>query len=216
MTGLAVKPYLVAIDVNMAFAAATNGLTVGLNGPTHLNNRPAFDPKLPGSWLVDLSHVDLSRVKVNGRTVDADRLPSPFTPKGDRPTGPAWYATPTVAYAVELGFEVAPLEAHVRTPDIRAAVLANVRAGMHRKLTPQADEDRRRGRPVSGCDRHRRHRLPLHWRSMSCRTRPRASPRRAHSGSESRPGWSSTRAPRPSCGQSSSSRKAAGCSTSPT
>jgi hypothetical protein len=99
--------------VNLAFAAAANGLTVGLDGPTHLN-RPAFDPKLPGSWLVDLSHVDLSRVQINGRTVDADRLPSPFTPKGDRPTGPAWYATPTVAYAQELGFEVAPIEAYVR------------------------------------------------------------------------------------------------------
>ncbi|MER7780362.1 helix-turn-helix domain-containing protein [Streptomyces sp. NPDC096191] len=107
--------YLVAIDVNMSFAAAANGLTVGLNGPTHLTGSPAFDPSLPGSWLVDLSHVDLSRVDVDGRRVDADRLPSPFTPKGDRPTGPAWYATPTVAYAVELGFEVTPVEAHVRT-----------------------------------------------------------------------------------------------------
>ncbi|MEV5878535.1 helix-turn-helix domain-containing protein [Streptomyces sp. NPDC052101] len=109
------KPYLVAIDVNMAFAAAANGLTVGLNGPTHLTRSPRFDPTLPGSWLVDLSHVDLSRVEINGRTVDGDRLPSPFTPKGDRPEGPAWYATPTVAYAQELGFEVTPIEAYVRT-----------------------------------------------------------------------------------------------------
>ncbi|MFI9176095.1 telomere-associated protein Tap [Streptomyces lincolnensis] len=107
-------PYLVAVDINMSFAAAANGLTVGLDGPTHLTGHPAFDPKLPGSWLVDLSHVDLSRVQVGGRSVDAGRLPSPFTPKGDRPAGPAWYATPTVAYAVELGFEVAPLEAYVR------------------------------------------------------------------------------------------------------
>ncbi|WP_432154775.1 telomere-associated protein Tap [Streptomyces tricolor] len=109
------NPYLVAIDVNMAFAAAANGLTVGLNGPTHLTGHPKFDPALPGSWLVDLSHVDLARVQVGGRTVDADRLPSPFTPTGERPTGPAWYATPTVAYAVELGFDVAPIEAYVRT-----------------------------------------------------------------------------------------------------
>ncbi|WP_326800494.1 helix-turn-helix domain-containing protein [Streptomyces sp. NBC_01788] len=107
-------PYLVAIDVNMAFAAATNGLTVGLGAPTHLTGNPVFDPKVPGSWLVDLSHVDLSRVETGGRTLDAGLLPSPFTPKGDRPTGPAWYATPTVAYAQELGFEVAPIEAHVR------------------------------------------------------------------------------------------------------
>ncbi|MFE0192958.1 telomere-associated protein Tap [Streptomyces sp. NPDC058989] len=107
--------YLVAIDVNMAFAAAANGLTVGLNGPTHLTGNPTFDPSLPGSWLVDLSHVDLSHVSVNGRTIDGTRLPSPFTPKGNRPQGPAWYATPTVAYAQELGFDVAPTEAHVRT-----------------------------------------------------------------------------------------------------
>ncbi|MHB6912726.1 telomere-associated protein Tap [Streptomyces sp. DB-54] len=107
--------YLVAVDINMSFAAAANGLTVGLNGPTHLTGNPAFDPALPGSWLVDLSHVDLSRVDVGGRTVDATRLPSPFTPKGDRPIGPAWYATPTVQYAVELGFDVAPIEAYVRT-----------------------------------------------------------------------------------------------------
>ncbi|MFC7897521.1 telomere-associated protein Tap [Streptomyces sp. NPDC057381] len=109
------RHYLVAVDINMSFAAAANGLTVGLGGPTHLTGNPPFDPSLPGSWLVDLSHVDLSRVEIDGRRVDGDRLPSPFTPKGDRPTGPAWYATPTVAYAVELGHEVAPVEAYVRT-----------------------------------------------------------------------------------------------------
>ncbi|MFE6530522.1 telomere-associated protein Tap [Streptomyces rochei] len=106
------QPYLVAIDVNMAFAAAANGLTVGLNGPTHVKD-PAFDPALPGSWLVDLSHVDPTHA-FDG-AVDGGRLPSPFTPTGERPTGPAWYATPTVAYAVELGFDVAPIEAYVRT-----------------------------------------------------------------------------------------------------
>ncbi|MFE1540518.1 telomere-associated protein Tap [Streptomyces microflavus] len=107
--------HLVGIDVNMAFAAGANGLNVGLGEPTHVK-APAFDPKLPGSWLVDLSHVDLSRVKAGKEWVDLDGslLPSPFTPKGDRPTGPAWYATPTVAYAVELGYDVTPLEAWVR------------------------------------------------------------------------------------------------------
>ncbi|WP_432247394.1 telomere-associated protein Tap [Streptomyces sanyensis] len=107
--------HLVGIDVNMAFAAGANGLSVGLGEATHVRN-PVFDPKLPGSWLVDLSHVDLSRVRVGKEWVDLDGalLPSPFTPKGERPTGPAWYATPTVAYAVELGYDVAPLEAYVR------------------------------------------------------------------------------------------------------
>ncbi|MEV7434021.1 telomere-associated protein Tap [Streptomyces griseoviridis] len=107
---------LVGIDVNMAFAAGANGLIVGLGEPTHVK-QPVFDPKLPGSWLVDLSHVDLSRVKVakdKWTDLDASLLPSPFTPKGERPEGPAWYATPTVAYAVELGYDVAPFEAYVR------------------------------------------------------------------------------------------------------
>ncbi|MDQ0808294.1 transcriptional regulator with XRE-family HTH domain [Streptomyces sp. B3I7] len=107
--------HLVGIDVNMAFAAGANGLNVGLGEATHIK-APAFDPKLPGSWLVDLSHVDLSRVKAGKEWVELDGslLPSPFTPKGERPTGPAWYATPTVAYAAELGYEVRPLEAWVR------------------------------------------------------------------------------------------------------
>ncbi|MER5853921.1 helix-turn-helix domain-containing protein [Streptomyces sp. NPDC002012] len=107
---------LVGIDVNMAFAAGANGLIVGLGAPTHVK-QPVFDPKLPGSWLVDLSHVDLSRVKVGKdkwAELDAGLLPSPFTPKGERPEGPAWYATPTVAYTVELGYDVAPIEAYVR------------------------------------------------------------------------------------------------------
>lgn len=109
------RPHLVGIDVNMAFAAGANGLTVGLGAPTHVKN-PVFDPKLPGSWLVDLSHVDLSHVKLGKEwgELDSSLLPSPFTPKGERPTGPAWYATPTVAYAVELGYDVAPIEAYVR------------------------------------------------------------------------------------------------------
>ncbi|MDX2563340.1 helix-turn-helix domain-containing protein [Streptomyces sp. TX20-6-3] len=107
--------HLVGIDVNMAFAAGANGLTVGLGEATHVRS-PAFDPKLPGSWLVDLSHIDLSRVKAGKEWVELDGslLPSPFTPKGERPEGPAWYATPTVAYAVELGYDVKPVEAWVR------------------------------------------------------------------------------------------------------
>ncbi|EGX54407.1 hypothetical protein SZN_38113, partial [Streptomyces zinciresistens K42] len=86
--------------------------------PTHVTNPVRFVPeRLPGrARLVDLSHVDLSKVKVGKEWVELDGslLPSPFTPKGEPPEGPAWYATPTVAYAVELGYEVRPLEAWVR------------------------------------------------------------------------------------------------------
>ncbi|AUH38917.1 transcriptional regulator [Streptomyces sp. CMB-StM0423] len=95
-------PYVIGLDVNMAFAAAANRLTVGLDAPVHTDG-PRFDKKIPGSWYVDLSHIELD-----------PRLPGPFTPGGDRPSGPAWYATPTVAYAVELGHDVAPLEAWLR------------------------------------------------------------------------------------------------------
>ncbi len=38
------RRYLVAIDINMSFAAAANGLTVGLNGPTYLTGNPPFRP----------------------------------------------------------------------------------------------------------------------------------------------------------------------------
>ncbi|WP_149551439.1 telomere-associated protein Tap [Streptomyces marokkonensis] len=140
--------HLVGIDVNMAFAAGANGLIVGLGKPTHVK-APVFDPKLPGSWLVDLSHVDLSRVKVGKEWVelDGDLLPSPFTPKGEHPEGPAWYATPTVAYAVELGYEVRPLEAYVRYDNgryldgwysrLRDAYLATMAdLGVHADMAP--------------------------------------------------------------------------------
>ncbi|WP_405763978.1 helix-turn-helix domain-containing protein [Streptomyces sp. NBC_00080] len=108
--------HLVGLDVNLAFGAAANGAVVGLATPPVHVTGPVFDAAVPGSWLVDLSHVDLSRVKVakQWRDLDGALLPSPFTPTGERPTGPAWYATPTVAYAVELGYDVAPVEAWVR------------------------------------------------------------------------------------------------------
>ncbi|SMF87055.1 DNA-binding transcriptional regulator, partial [Streptomyces sp. Amel2xC10] len=95
-------PFAVGLDLNTAFLAAAARLVVGLSAPDHFHT-PAFNPKIPGSWLVDLSHIDLD-----------PRLPSPFTPDGSRPTGPAWYQTHTVAYAQELGFNVAPIEAYLR------------------------------------------------------------------------------------------------------
>lgn len=98
----AALPWAVGLDLNTAFLAAASRLVVGLSGPEHVR-RPQFDKKIPGSWLVDLSHVVLD-----------PRLPSPFTPTGERPTAPAWYETRTVAYAQELGYNVAPVEAYLR------------------------------------------------------------------------------------------------------
>ncbi len=95
-------PFAVGLDLNTAFLAAAARLVVGLSAPDHFH-APAFNPKIPGSWLVDLSHIELD-----------PRLPSPFTPDGERPTGPAWYQTHTVAYAQELGHDVHPIEAYLR------------------------------------------------------------------------------------------------------
>jgi DNA-binding transcriptional regulator YiaG len=102
------KPFAVGVDVNTAFLAAANRLVVGVSGPEHVRS-PRFDRQLPGCWLVDLSGIEID-----------PRLPSPFTPHGGPPTGPAWYATPTVAYAQELvdtyrlPVAIAPAEAYVR------------------------------------------------------------------------------------------------------
>jgi hypothetical protein len=102
------RPFAVGVDVNTAFLAAANRLMVGLSGPEHVK-APRFDKAVPGSWLVDLSGIEID-----------PRLPSPFTPQGRRPDGPAWYATPTVAYAAELidtyrlPVEIRPLEAYLR------------------------------------------------------------------------------------------------------
>ncbi|MET9117576.1 XRE family transcriptional regulator [Streptomyces longwoodensis] len=95
--------HVVALDVQVAFLAACRRLHVGTGPAVHYPRNPDFDPALPGSWYVDLSHVETD-----------PRLPSPFTSSGERPEGPGWYATPTVAYAVELGADVRPMEAWVR------------------------------------------------------------------------------------------------------
>ena len=95
-------PFAVGLDVNMAFLAAAGRLVLPLSGPVHELN-PVFDPKTPGSWLVDLSGIDTNPL-----------LPSPFTADGSRPTGPAWYSTAKVAYAVELGARPQPLEGWLR------------------------------------------------------------------------------------------------------
>ncbi|MFE5197947.1 telomere-associated protein Tap [Streptomyces sp. NPDC056601] len=95
-------PFAVGLDLNTAFLAAAARLVVGLSAPDHFHT-PKFNPKIPGSWLVDLSHIELD-----------PRLPSPFTPDGTRPTGPAWYQTHTLAYAQELGHDVHPIEAYLR------------------------------------------------------------------------------------------------------
>ncbi|MGW0652674.1 telomere-associated protein Tap [Streptomyces umbrinus] len=131
-------PHVVGLDTNLAFAAASSGLPVGLNSPPRHALAPAFDDKIPGAWYCDLTHAVLD-----------PRLPSPFTATGQAPTGPAWYTTPTLAYAQELGVDVQPIEAYLRDDTgpyltswyerIRDAYLATMAdLGVHVKI-PQAD-----------------------------------------------------------------------------
>ncbi|XHM65360.1 hypothetical protein ACE6JH_35620 [Streptomyces nigra] len=97
--------HLVGLDVNLSFAAGANGAVVGLASPPVHVTDPAFER---GAARL-LAGRPLPRRSVPGeggqawRDLDGGLLPSPFTPSGRRPTGPAWYATPTVAYAVEAG-----------------------------------------------------------------------------------------------------------------
>ncbi|WP_431676216.1 telomere-associated protein Tap [Kitasatospora sp. KL5] len=97
-----VLPHVVGLDINTAFLAAAGRLTMALSEPVHELN-PVFDPKIPGSWKCDFSTAQLD-----------PRLPNPFTPDGLPPTGPAWYTTAKVAYARELGLDVAPTEGWLR------------------------------------------------------------------------------------------------------
>ncbi|MER0477577.1 hypothetical protein ABR737_04275 [Streptomyces sp. Edi2] len=69
--------HAVGIDVYMAFAAA-NRLVIGTGPATHVKN-PAFEPKLPGSWLVGLAHIETD-----------PRLLIPFTPRGPGRPDTAW------------------------------------------------------------------------------------------------------------------------------
>ncbi|GHA43775.1 hypothetical protein GCM10010303_63480 [Streptomyces purpurascens] len=149
-------PWALGLDLNTAFLASASRLVVGLSAPDHFR-APVFNPKIPGSWLVDLSHVELD-----------PRLPSPFTPSGTRPTGPAWYQTHTVAYAQELGYNVQPLEALRRVH----AGAAQDAEGPDRLPDPAVGQREGR-RPGNRC--HRRLRQPLPAR------RPQAPPlRRRH------------------------------------
>ncbi|MFD5428275.1 telomere-associated protein Tap [Streptomyces sp. NPDC127084] len=144
------RPFALGLDVNAAFLAAASRTPVGLCAPEHVK-RPVFDKRIPGCWLVDLSHIELD-----------PRLPSPFTPHGGRPTGPAWYETHTVAYAVELGYNVEPVEAYLRYESgayldpwhdrLKAALLATmedlgVSAGMDDAAFLTAMEYARQGDP---------------------------------------------------------------------
>ncbi|MEU0248291.1 helix-turn-helix transcriptional regulator [Streptomyces sp. NPDC006235] len=76
------RAYVVCLAVNLLHLAGSNEIRVA-DGPAHHVHHPPFDPKRPGSWLVDLSAVPQH----------------PLLPPAFADTGLAWHTTPAVAYA---------------------------------------------------------------------------------------------------------------------
>ncbi|WP_344581703.1 hypothetical protein [Streptomyces lunalinharesii] len=94
----AARPYVLCLAVNLLHLAGCNEIRVA-NGPAVHANYPTFNPKIPGSWLIDLTaepHHPL--------------LPPPFAG-----SGPAWYTTPALAYAANRYAQPKPVEGWVRT-----------------------------------------------------------------------------------------------------
>ncbi|MGW7574671.1 helix-turn-helix domain-containing protein [Streptomyces sp. NPDC054765] len=93
----AARPYVVCLAVNLLHLAGCNAIRV-TNGPAHHVSYPAFDRKMPGSWLVDLSSVPHHPL-----------MPPPFAG-----SGPAWHTTPALAYAAARQAQPQPVEGWLR------------------------------------------------------------------------------------------------------
>jgi hypothetical protein len=101
----AARPWAVALDVCTSYLSVPETLRLPA-GPLEHTTAPAFDGKTAGLWLCDFTGLEVE-----------DVLPHPATFHGRPPTGPGWYATPTVDYmAREYGFDPATIrEAYVST-----------------------------------------------------------------------------------------------------
>nr|WP_237539547.1 helix-turn-helix transcriptional regulator [Streptomyces sp. SID4951] len=91
------RPYVVCLAVNLLHLAGCNEIRVA-DGPAHQINHPVFDPKMPGSWLTDLSSAPHHPM-----------LPPPFASRG-----PAWHTTPAFAYAAARQPQLQPVEGWLR------------------------------------------------------------------------------------------------------
>lgn len=92
-----------AYDINGMYLAASSSVEVGIGEPEHLTDRPAFNKRMPGYWLLEPGSWDQAR------------LPDLFDPASHgRRRGRVWVTTPTVAVAEQLGWiDAEPLEAWV-------------------------------------------------------------------------------------------------------
>ncbi|WP_371634511.1 hypothetical protein OG693_39895 [Streptomyces sp. NBC_01259] len=99
----AARPWAVAVDVCASFLSVTETLRLPA-GELEFTASPTWSPKSAGLWLCDFTGLETER-----------DLPHPATFTGLPPTGPGWYATPTVDYMVrEYGYDPAAIgEAYV-------------------------------------------------------------------------------------------------------
>ncbi|MFD7431209.1 hypothetical protein ACFV6Z_29785 [Streptomyces sp. NPDC059818] len=90
-------PHVVCFAVNLHHFADSNNIRVSDVPARHVYH-PDFDPKIPGSWLVDLSGTD----------------PNPHLPPAFASSGLAWHTTPALAYATMRGIRPQPVQAWLR------------------------------------------------------------------------------------------------------
>ncbi|MFF4933184.1 hypothetical protein ACFY2H_30500 [Streptomyces griseofuscus] len=94
----AVLEWAVAVDVCASYLSVTQTLPLPI-GPLQHITEPAWSPKTAGLWWCDFTRIEVDPL-----------LPHPATFHGMPPTGPGWYATPTVAYMTsEYGFDPAAI-----------------------------------------------------------------------------------------------------------
>lgn len=92
--------YVHAYDRSASYLAAAD-TSYGIGEAEHLT-APAFDPKLPGYWKIEVPEAS------------EWLYPSIFNPGGRNIDGAFWYTTETLACATkDLGYEIEPLEAYV-------------------------------------------------------------------------------------------------------
>lgn len=90
--------WAVAVDACASYLSVTQTLPLPV-GPLQYVTDPDWSPKTAGLWWCDFTGIETEPL-----------LPHPATFHGMPPTGPGWYATPTVAYMTsEYGFDPATM-----------------------------------------------------------------------------------------------------------
>ncbi|OKI95058.1 helix-turn-helix domain-containing protein [Kitasatospora sp. CB01950] len=100
------RAFAVAVDVCASYLSVTDSLPLPIGELEHATNPAWGKGRTAGLWLCDFTDVEVDEL-----------LPHPATFHGRPPTGPGWYATPTVAYmATTYGFDPATItEAYLST-----------------------------------------------------------------------------------------------------